>query len=122
MKYIEHREHLNFGSQNVPNLDGANSLNYREWYSKTRVILPLLNKDTFDVMSGAPERSPSYSEDNRAGEQTTPDNANSIRLWKRVCENLFPILFLVTSGPAATIVKQHERKIPEDRLANGQEA
>ena len=45
-----------------------------------------------------------------------------IRRWKRACETLFFVLYLVTSGPAATLVRQYEDRTSAVGLGHGQKA
>lgn len=55
----------------------------------------------------------------------TPDvrtNLAEISRWKLACENLLSILFLITSGPAVTLVRQYLDRSSVGGLGNGQQA
>ena len=55
----------------------------------------------------------------------TPDlsiNLAEVSRWKRACENLFSIMYVITSGPAATLVRQYEDRTSAEGLVNGQGA
>ena len=45
-----------------------------------------------------------------------------IQRWKQACETLFSVLYLVTSGPAATLVRQYEDGTLAGGLGHGQKA
>ena len=44
--------------RNVPKFGGTKPDNFRDWYSKTRVVLSLSNQDVFDVLNGSAEPTP----------------------------------------------------------------
>ena len=52
----------------------------------------------------------------------TPTNLVKIQRWKRACETLFSVLYLVSSGPAATLVRQYEDITSAGVLGQGQKA
>ena len=82
--------------------------NYREWRSKTRVVLPMSNKDVFDVLNGSVEPVPANTDSDTPD---TPTNLVEIQRWKRACETLFSVLCLVTSGPAATLLRHMKTEL-----------
>ena len=87
--------------RNIPRFDGTKPENYREWSSKTRVVLSMSNKDVFDVLNGLIEPVAAVTDSDTPD---TPTNLVEIQRWKRACETLFSVLYLVTSGLAATLV------------------
>ena len=105
-------------TRKMPTFDGTKPDNYPEWSSKTRVVLSMSNKDVFDVLNGSVELVPTIT-DSTPG---TPTNNMEIQVWKQACETLFSILYLVTSGPAATLVRQYEEKTSAGDMGHGQEA
>ena len=67
------------------------------------------NKDVSDVLNGSIE-------------PDTPTNLVEIQRWKRACETLFSVHYLVTTGPAATLVRQYEDRTSAGGLGHGQKA
>ena len=105
--------------RNTQEFDGTKQENYREWSSKTRVVLSVSDKDVFDVLNGSVEQVPAITDSD------TPDTSTNlveIQRWKQTCEALFSVLHLVTSGPAATQVRQYEDRTSAGGLGHGQEA
>ena len=105
--------------RDLPRFDETKPENYRDWCSKTRVVLSLSNQDVFGVLNGLTEPIPTFAD------TTTPDvptNLAQASRWKRACENLILILYLITSGPAATLIRQYEDRTSVGGLANGQKA
>ena len=49
-------------TRNIPRFDGTRPENYREWSSKTRVVLSMSNKDVFDVLNGSVEPVPAITD------------------------------------------------------------
>ena len=45
-----------------------------------------------------------------------------IQRWKRACEPLFSVLYVVTSGPAATLVRQYEDRTSAGGLGHEKKA
>ena len=105
--------------RNIPRFDGAKQENYREWSSKTRVVLSMSNKDVFDVLNGSVEPVPAITDSDTPD---TPTNLVEIQRWKRACETLFSVLYLATSGPAATLDQQYEDRTSAGGLGHGQKA
>ena len=105
--------------RNRPRFDGTKPENYRDWYSKTRVVLSLSNQDVFGVLNGLTEPIPVVA---NADTPDVPTSLAEINHWKRACENLFYILYLFTSGPAATLVRPYEDRTSAGRLRNAQQA
>ena len=105
--------------RNIPRFDGTKPENYREWSSKTRVVLSMSNKDVFDVLNGSIEPVPAIADSDTPD---TPTNLVEIQRWKRACETLFSVLYFVTSGPEATLVRQYEDRTSAGGLGHGQKA
>ena len=75
--------------RNIPRFDGTKPENYCEWSSKTRVVLPMSNKDAFGALNGSVEPVQAITDSD------TPDtltNLVEIQRWKRACEILFSVL------------------------------
>ena len=73
----------------------------------------------FSALNGLIEPVPVFAD------TVTPDvpiKFVEVSRWKRARENLFPILYLITSGPAATLIRQYEDRTSVGGLANGQKA
>ena len=47
--------------RNLPKFNGTKPENYRDWYSKTRVVLSLSNQDVFGVLNGLTEPIPIFT-------------------------------------------------------------
>ena len=47
--------------RNLPRFDGTKPENYRDWYSKTRVVLSLSNQDVFGVLNGLTGPTPIFT-------------------------------------------------------------
>ena len=62
--------------RNVPRVDGTKPENYREWSSKTRVVLFMSNKDVSDVLNGSVEPVPSITDSDTPN---TPTNLVEIQ-------------------------------------------
>ena len=105
--------------RNIPRFDGIKPENYREWSSKTHVVLSMSNKDVFSVVNGSVEPVPAITDSDTLD---TPTNLVEIQRWKRACETLFSVLYLVTSGSAATLVRQYEDRTSVEGLGHGQKA
>ena len=105
--------------RNIPRFGGTKPENYREWSSTTRAVLSMSNKDVFDVLNGSIEPVPAVTDSDTPD---TPTNPVEIQRWKRACETLFSVLYLVTSGPAATLVRQYEDRTSAGGLGHGQKA
>ena len=104
---------------NIPRFDGTKPENYREWSSKTRVILSMSNKGVLEILNGSVEQVPAITDIDTPG---TPTNLVEIERWKRACETLLSVLYLVTGGPAATLVRQYEDRTSSGGLGHGQKA
>ena len=105
--------------RNLPRFDGTKPENYRDRCSKTRVVLSLSNQDVFSVLNGLTEPISAFAD------TTTPDvptNSAEVSRWTRACENLFSILYLITGGPAAALVRQYKDRKTVGGLGNGQKA
>ena len=105
--------------RNIPRFDGTKPENYRDRCSKTRVVLSLSNQDVFSVLNGLTEPISAFAD------TTTPDvptNLAEVSRWTRACENLFSILYLITGGPAAALVRQYKDRKTVGGLGNGQKA
>ena len=61
--------------------------------------LVYVNKYVFDVLNGSVGP---VSEVTEGAAPDPPTNLVVIQRWKRACETLFFVVYLVTSGPAAT--------------------
>ena len=48
--------------RNIPRFDGIKPENYREWSSKTRIVLSMSDKDVFDVLNGSVEPVPATTD------------------------------------------------------------
>ena len=105
--------------RDLPRFDETKPENYRDWCSKTRVVLSLSNQDVFGVLNGLTEPIPVFADTANPDVRT---NLAGVSRWKRACENLFSILYLITSGPAATLVRQYEDSTSAGGLGNGQKA
>ena len=103
----------------IPTFDGTKPENYREWSSKTCVVLSTSNKDVFDVLNGSVEPVPAITDSDTPD---TPTNLVEIQRLKRACETLFSVLYIVTSGPAATLVRQCEDRTSAGGLRHGKKA
>ena len=101
---------------NLPRFDGTKSETYRDWYSKTRVVLSLSNQDVYDVLNGLTQPIAIMTNPDTPG---VPENLAGISRWKRACETIFSMLYLITSGPAAILVRQHDDRNPVGDLGNG---
>ena len=77
------------------------------------------NKGVFDVLNGSVEPVPVI-----VGSDTrdTPTNLVEIQRWKRACKTLLSVLYIVTSGPAATLVRQYKNRTLAGGLGHGQKA
>lgn len=53
--------------------------------------------------------------------QDVPTILAEISRWKRACKNLFLVVFLITSGPAVTLVRQYLDRSSVGGLGNGQQ-
>ena len=73
----------------------------------------------FGVLNGLTEPKPVFA---NTATPDVPTSLAEISRWKRACENLFSILYLITSGPAATLVRQYEDSTSVGGLGNGQKA
>ena len=82
----------------APRFDGTKPENYRDWRLKTRLVLSLSNQDVFHVLNGWIEPTPAF---------TNTDTPNA---GERACNNIFSVLYLVTSGPAATLAYKFGRR------------
>ena len=85
--------------RNIPRFAGTEPENYRKLSSKTRVVLPMSNKYVFDVLNGSVKPVPKITD---CVISDPPTNLVVIQRWKQGCETLFFVVYLVTSGPAAT--------------------
>ena len=81
--------------------------------------LVYVNKHVFDVLNGSVEPVPAITDSDTPD---TPTNLVELQRWKRACETLFSVLYLVTSGPAATIVRQNEDRTSAGGLGHRQKA
>ena len=73
----------------------------------------------FGVLNGLTEQKSFFAKPD------TPDvhkNLEEANRWKRACEGLFSMLYLITSSPAATLVRQYEDRTSAEGLVNGQGA
>ena len=105
--------------RNIPIFDGTKPENYREWSSKTRVVLSMSNKDVFDVVNGSVKPVPAITDSDT---RNSPTNLVEIQRWKQACKTLFSVLYLVTSVYAATLVRQYEERNSAGGLVHGQKA
>ena len=103
--------------RNIPRCDSSKPENYREWRLKTRVVLSMSNKDVFDVLNGSVEPIPTITDSDTPGTST---NLVEIQRWKRACETLLSILYLVASGPTATLVRLYGDRTSAGGLGHGQ--
>ena len=77
------------------------------------------NKDVFGVLNGSVEPVPAITGSD------TPDNPTilvELQRWKRACKTLVSVLYLVTSGAPATLVRQYEDRTSTRGLGHGQKA
>ena len=105
--------------RNILRFDGTKQENYREWSSKTRVVLSMSDEHVFDVLNGSVEPVPAITDSD------TPDtlaNRVEIQRLKRACETLLSVPYLVTSGPAATLVREYEDMTSAGGLGHGRTA
>ena len=72
-----------------------------------------------DILKGLVEPVPAITDNDTLD---TPTNLVYIQRWKQACETLFSTFFLSTSGPAATLVRQHEGRTSVGGLGHGQKA
>ena len=105
--------------KNIPRFDGTKPDNYREWTPRTGVVLSMSNKDVFDVLNGSIKPAPAVIDSDTPD---TPTNLVEIQRWKRACETLFSVLYLVTSGPVATLALQYEDRTLAGGLGHGHKA
>ena len=74
------------------------------------------NEHVFDVLNGSVEPVPAITDSD------TPDtltNPVEIQRWKRACETLLSVPYLVTSGPAAALVREYEDMTSAGDLGHG---
>ena len=102
-----------------PRLDGTKPENYREWSSRTRVVMSMSNRDVLDDLNGSVEPVPAITDSDTPDSRT---NLVELQRWKQACETLFSALYLVTSGPAATLVRQYEDRTSAGCLGHRQKA
>ena len=104
---------------NLPRFDGTKSENYRDWHSRTREVLSVPNQDVLGVLNGVTEPTPIFT---NTDTPDIPADPAEICRWKRACENNFSVLYVIASGPAVTLVRQHEYRNSAGVLGNGQQA
>ena len=102
--------------RNAPKFDGGKPENYRDWSSKTRVVLSTSNEDVLGVLNGSIEPVPIITDSDTPD---APTNLVEIQRWKRACESFFAISYLTTSGLAAILVRQYEYRTLAGGLEHG---
>ena len=75
----EHGNVVTSTIRNIPRFDGIKPENYREWSSKTRVVLSTSNKDLFGVLNGSVKPVPAITDSDTPD---TPTNLVEIQRWK----------------------------------------
>ena len=88
---------MTYTIRNLARFDGTQPENYRDWYSKTRVVLSLPNQDVFGVLNSLTGLIPVFANAYTADVST---NLDEISRWKRVCENLLSITCLLYTSPS----------------------
>ena len=105
--------------RNLPRFNGTKRDTCRDRYSNTRVVLSLSNQAMLGVLRGLTDPAPIFTNTDTLG---VPEHLAEISSWQRACENMFSIMYLITSGPAATLVRRHEDTNSAGSLGNGQQA
>ena len=104
---------------NLPEVYSTKAENYGDCYSKTRVVLSLSNQYVLGVQNGLTEPAPGFTKTDTPDVPTDPERVSR---RKQAYDNLFSILYLISSGAVATGVRKYENRTSVGGLGYGQQA